>query len=355
MIVKRTINGVTRRYIEVLDSQFDVDENMDKSDAFFVDSGLTLNNPLTITGVTAANPVVVTSASHGLLDGDLVDIVSVVGEVEVNNNRYVVIESATNTFELMNQASKPVSGVTKASPGSVTCVAHGFSTGDEIGFLSVGGMVELNGNAYTITKVDADTFTIGVDSSGFTTFISGGSAHLLPDGSGYTAYVSGGEARKAVTSISGLDHLEAETVTFLGNGNVYANKTVTSGAITGISPAVSKAQIGLNSTAILKTLRPEAGSDDGSAQGKTKRIYDVTIRLKSTLGIKVGHSLAVLDEINFRSGSDPMDSSPPLFSGDKSIRFNGGWETEGQVVLVQDQPLPIHVTAIMTRLVTNDG
>ena len=50
-----------------------------------------------------------------------------------------------------------------------------------------------------------------------------------------------------------------------------------------------------------------------------------------------------------------MDSSPPLFSGDKTLTFRGGWETEGQVVIVQDQPLPSHITAIMTRLVTNDG
>jgi hypothetical protein len=50
-----------------------------------------------------------------------------------------------------------------------------------------------------------------------------------------------------------------------------------------------------------------------------------------------------------------MDSSPPLFTGDKSLAFRGGWETEGHVVIVQDQPLPIHITAIITRLVTNDG
>lgn len=355
MIVKRTINGTTRRYIEMLESQFDVDEGMVKADAFFVDSGLTMNVPLTITAATAANPVVVTSSSHGLSDGDLVDITDVVGMSEINDNRYIVIESTTNTFELMNRARKPVSGATQANPGSITCVGHGFSNGDQIGFLEVGGMTELNGNVYTITSVNADTFTIGVNSSSYTTYVSGGYAHLCPNGSAYTAYSSAGKARKAVTSISGLDHLEGESVAFLGNGSVYANKTVTSGSITSISPAVSIAQIGMGSTATLKTLRPEAGSDDGGAQGKTKRVYDVTIRLKSTLGIKVGPNTTDLDEINFRSGSDPMDSSPPLYSGDKQIGFRGGWETEGQVVLVQDQPLPIHVTAIMTRLVTNDG
>ena len=50
-----------------------------------------------------------------------------------------------------------------------------------------------------------------------------------------------------------------------------------------------------------------------------------------------------------------MDSSPPLFSGDKTIQFRGSWDQEGFVVVKQDQPLPMHITAIVKRLITNDG
>ena len=355
MIVKRTVNGTTRRYVEFIENQFDTEEDQTKDDAFFVDSGLTLNNPITITGATRANPVVVTAAGHGFSDGDLVDIEDVLGMTELNDNRYKVIEKTTNTFELMNVEGKPVSGATQANPGSITCVGHGFVNNDQVGFLDVAGMTELNGNAFTVTKVDDNTFTIGVDSSGYTAYTSGGTAHLLINASAFTAYSSNGKVRQAVSSISGLDHLEGESVSILGNGSVYANKTVASGAITGLSPEVSKCHIGLGSTATIKTLRPEAGADDGAAQGKTKRIFDATVRFKNTLGAKVGPNTTDLDEINFRGGSDPMDSSPPLFSGDKNISFRGGWETEGQVVIVQDQPLPSHITAIMTRLITNDG
>lgn len=44
MIVQRTINGTTRRYIEYLSNQFDVDEDETKADAFFIDSGLTYSS-----------------------------------------------------------------------------------------------------------------------------------------------------------------------------------------------------------------------------------------------------------------------------------------------------------------------
>jgi hypothetical protein len=155
--------------------------------------------------------------------------------------------------------------------------------------------------------------------------------------------------------VSGLDHLEGESVDTLGNGAVYMNKAVAAGAIAGYDPGVSKAQVGLGFVSRVKTLRPEAGADDGTAQGKTKRVFEVTCRFIETLGAKVGPDASNLDEINFRTGPDPMDSSPPLYTGDHVISHRGGWDPEGQVVVQQDQPLPMHLTAIITRLVTNDG
>lgn len=54
----------------------------------------------TITGITAANPPVVTSAAHGYSDGDLIRIEGVVGMTEVNGRAFIVDNSATNDFEL---------------------------------------------------------------------------------------------------------------------------------------------------------------------------------------------------------------------------------------------------------------
>ena len=159
----------------------------------------------------------------------------------------------------------------------------------------------------------------------------------------------------ATSTLSGLDHLEGETVQILGGGNVYPDQAVSSGGLSGITPTVTVAQVGLGSVALLKTLRPEAGADDGASQGKTKRVFNVVLRFISTLGAKVSEDGVSYDEVQFRTGSDVMDSSPALFSGDKEIKFRGGWEREGQTYVKQDQPLPMHLTAIITRLVTNDG
>lgn len=66
----------------------------------FKDGGLVTAATTAISGITKANPAVVTSNSHGLNDGDRVFITSVVGMTEVNNREFTVAGKTTNTFQL---------------------------------------------------------------------------------------------------------------------------------------------------------------------------------------------------------------------------------------------------------------
>ncbi|MBL4763483.1 MAG: hypothetical protein JKY93_12405 [Gammaproteobacteria bacterium] len=96
--VKRTIDGNTVRSVEKLHSR----QFTDIEDAFFVDSGLTFDGTdlQTITGATAANPVVVTVTGHPYANGDKVGIADVVGMTQLNNKEYTVANVTSNTFEL---------------------------------------------------------------------------------------------------------------------------------------------------------------------------------------------------------------------------------------------------------------
>ena len=67
---------------------------------FFKDGGILTEATTAITGITQANPAVVTAASHGLSNGDRVFITSVAGMSQVNNLEFTVANSTTNTFEL---------------------------------------------------------------------------------------------------------------------------------------------------------------------------------------------------------------------------------------------------------------
>ena len=68
-----------------------------------------------------------------------------------------------------------VTGATQANPGVVTTnINHLFSTGQVVTFSGVVGMVNLNTGSYTITVIDEKTFSIGVDTTGFPAYVSGG-------------------------------------------------------------------------------------------------------------------------------------------------------------------------------------
>ncbi len=67
-----------------------------------------------------------------------------------------------------------ITGASKANPCVITSTAHTLLTGDTIKISGVVGMTELNGNTYTVTKINANSFSIGVDSTTYTIYTSGG-------------------------------------------------------------------------------------------------------------------------------------------------------------------------------------
>nr|BAR33713.1 hypothetical protein [uncultured Mediterranean phage uvMED] len=167
-------------------------------------------------------------------------------------------------------------------------------------------------------------------------------SHLTYDGS-------------ATTTLSGLSHLEGQSVSILADGSAHTNKTVSSGAIT-LDRSVTKAVVGLSYDSVLQTMRIEGGAAEGTSQGKTKRISKVVLRLFETVGVKVGPSLTNLETIPFRTTSSPMGTPVSTFlAGDKEIEFNDDFNSDGFIFVKQDQPLPCSVLAIYPTLVTSDG
>lgn len=235
---------------------------------FYTNNQILTLTSKTITGITQANPGVVTSNSHGYANGDEVIISSVGGMTQLNGRNFVVANVTTNTFTLQDTfgvvninttsygnytsggvinkiyevpspyqladlfalkyaqnadtmyivhpnyepmkltrtaattwtlalfsrtadpflVKKTITAVSQANPAAVTAVGHGYLTGQQIIINGIVGMTQLNsslnGQIYTITKTGADTFTLnGIDSSAYTTYVSGGYASdpaLLP-------------------------------------------------------------------------------------------------------------------------------------------------------------------------------
>ena len=158
----------------------------------------------------------------------------------------------------------------------------------------------------------------------------------------------------ATTTISNLDHLEGQVVSVLANGSAHPDRTVTNGSIT-LARSSTKVKVGLPYTSILQTMRIDAGSQNGTSQAKTKRIYNITVRLYESLGVEVGPDLNNMESIPFRSSAQLMNTPIPVFTGDKEVEFRGNYETDGYIYVRQTQPLPLTVLSLYPELITNDG
>jgi hypothetical protein len=158
----------------------------------------------------------------------------------------------------------------------------------------------------------------------------------------------------ATTTITGLDHLEGQTVSVLANGSTHPDRTVSGGSIT-LARSSTKVKVGLPYTSILQTMRIDAGSQNGTSQAKTKRIYNITVRLYESIGVEVGPNLSNMETIPFRSSAQLMDTAIPVYTGDKEVEFRGNYETDGYIYVRQTQPLPLTVLSLYPELVTNDG
>lgn len=157
-----------------------------------------------------------------------------------------------------------------------------------------------------------------------------------------------------VTTVTGADHLKGETVQVLADGATHPDAVVSASGEVALVRSASVVHVGLSYESELETMDLEGGSAIGTAQMKLKRVNRVGVRLVETLGCKVGRA-GQMDEVLFRSGSDPMDASPPLFTGDKFVTFPAGWDRAATVRITQAQPLPCTVAAIVPSLNTNDG
>lgn len=68
-----------------------------------------------------------------------------------------------------------VSHITQANPGVVTTnLAHGLTTGAVLELTGIVGMTQLNGVSFTATVLTPTTFSIGINTTGYNAYVSGG-------------------------------------------------------------------------------------------------------------------------------------------------------------------------------------
>lgn len=280
VVVERSIGGQSVKYIERQQER----SYTQLEDAFYVDAGLTYDVPGAISGYTQANPVVITATSHGLANGDTVDISEIL-KVDTSVTKGVALQA------------------------------------------------DLNRNGFTVADVSTNTFSLKAN-------------NVAVNGTALAAYSSGGKVRKAITNISGLWHLEGQTITGAANGDVLDPLTVVNGAVT-LPNKVSRIHLGLPYSSKVQTLRLNVPSGDGTTiQARDKKISRLTVRTEKTMGLKVGPDTDTLREVKF--GVPGTFGQPRvLYTGDKDTTLKPAWAKDGQFVIVQDDPMPLTILSVI--------
>ncbi len=155
----------------------------------------------------------------------------------------------------------------------------------------------------------------------------------------------------ATRAITGLEHLEGQTVGIWGDGAIRPDKVVTGGEIA-LDDEVSVAQIGLRYRHRMKTLKLDAGSLTGTAVGKKKRITGLTMVVHNSHTVGFGRSFDALEVIDFREVGDAV--VVPLFTGERVKEFDGDWGSDERICLESDDPAPFMLLALAPNLSTNE-
>lgn len=290
LVVKRTINSATKRYIEKLNNRVITDVEVD---AICLDSHLTYDGRN-----TGATTLTLTTGT----DYDAGESLTCTSSVA-----YFSSGKVGNKLHLrsVSSAFNAETGRVEDTVSEVVCYI----------------------NAYTSTTV----VTVIPETD-------------VPTALQNTATTNWGEA---VDAVSGLSHLEGESVRACGDGNPIPARTVSSGAISMPDGEWYEViHVGYGYNCDLETL-PLDNTEGEALSNKKIRINEATLEVSGSRGFKAGRSASDLKELK-RAGT-------AQYTGKRSITIPCTWADNGKIFIRQEDPLPLTITGITLQGIIEEG
>lgn len=286
-------------------------------------------------------------------DGNVVDLsdydISIEGTLEVGDTITLTYDTDfTGSQRFIERMCDPI---TPANQNDWWYVRSGLKYD---GFkLTEGNNLTLSGNQGTVTATaDSNIFTenkVGnrirfIDSDynilgeGTITAYTD-ETHVTLDITTYfqSSTMTGGSWGISTDTLSGLDHLDGREVQVYADTVEQESKTVIDGSIT-VDDAFTVV-VGLPYTSYITTMPMEAGSQNGTAVGKRKRISEMAIRVWNTIGVKVGRDLNNLYDTIYKQ-KEPFTGVIP------NIKYNQGWVWDANITVEQSHPYPMNILSI---------
>ncbi len=172
--------------------------------------------------------------------------------------------------------------------------------------------------------------------------------YFVESGISYNSAQSPGAAND---TLSGLDHLEGETVSVNAEGTLVMGNVVSGGEIT-LDFETTWAHVGLPYTSDVKTLKVKMSDQLGTAQGRHKAVRAVNFRLYKTHSLWAGPDEDNLDELLLRE--TPMAGPRPLYTGDFEHEVETEYDKDGSVLMRNVRPGPFTLLAITLDVELSD-
>lgn len=145
----------------------------------------------------------------------------------------------------------------------------------------------------------------------------------------------------STTTITGLSHLEGETVQVVGDGAVMEEKTVSSGSIT-LERAVTTAQVGLGYTTLIRPMPLNVQFESGPNVYLPKTIKSVFVDFFESTQIYVNGTLLR----PFTFDVDNYDTAPTLKTDFAQVEPMGGWDPKQNIDITSSKPVPMTIIGI---------
>lgn len=158
----------------------------------------------------------------------------------------------------------------------------------------------------------------------------------------------------STATITGLSHLEGESVVAWGSGKNLGTYTVASGSIT-LSEAVTSCIVGLTYTAQYKSAKLAYASNSPLNQKKKLNGLGVILYNTHYQGLKYGPDFDHLDDLPLVEDGKITSANTIHSSYDKEMfEFEGTWNSDARICLQAQAPNPCTLLAITFQQTTND-
>jgi hypothetical protein len=158
----------------------------------------------------------------------------------------------------------------------------------------------------------------------------------------------------ASKTVSGLSHLEGETVTIIADGKRHKNLTVASGVVT-LDYTAEKIHVGLPYDQLIVSQYIETIGAPSTSFGTKQRLISVGTMLNKTMIAQVGRDENNLKVVENRTPTTGLSTAPDLMTKIVTTLIDGNFGDQTSMTIFNDAPTPMTVVSLIATIEVGDA